>query len=396
MANAATRTAAQPPSLRQKQASPSSTLTRDERSKAQKAAQQTPRRHGSHTFSFGVSMNEKIFFIDNLATMLTAGLSIADALQTLMTEVRRGTMKRAIRSVLSQIENGGHLSEGLMQHPEIFPEHFISVIQVGEASGALSDVLTKLAQILKKDKALKSKVITAMIYPSIVVVAMIVIVIVLMLYVFPQLISIFEEVNVELPLQTKILIGTVNFTQKYGLYIGAVSLVLLTLLISGRKVHRVRYFYDSVLLRLPMFGGMAREVVLVRIFGNLQMLLISGVPILDAFHIVSRTANNLVYERALLEMANELELGKSLHESMSLRRHLFPTITITMVRVGEDTGKIDEVMIKLHAFYEGRVDTVFGNLSTIIEPVLLLMIGVAVGFIAVSVIMPIYNLAQAF
>lgn len=396
MATAAPTVAVQQPSLRQKQAAPSSQLTRDERSKAQEAAQQVPRKHGSHTFSFGVSMNEKIFFIDNLATMLTAGLSIADALQTLMTEVRRGTMKRAIRSVLFQIENGGHLSDGLLQHPEIFPPHFISVIQVGEASGALSDVLTRLAQILKKDKALRSKVITAMIYPSIVVTAMIVIVIILMIYVFPQLIAIFEEVNVELPLQTKILIGVVRFMQDNGLYVGGVAVIVGSLLISGRKVRRVRYFYDSILLRLPLVGTIAREVVLVRIMGNLQMLLVSGVPILDAFHIVSRAANNLVYERALLEMANELEFGKSLHESMGMRRLLFPTIAVTMVRVGEETGKIDEVMVKLHSFYEGRVDTVFGNLSTIIEPVLLLMIGVAVGFIAVSVIMPIYNLAQAF
>ncbi|MBI4090937.1 MAG: type II secretion system F family protein [Candidatus Komeilibacteria bacterium] len=396
MASTASASVVQPLSLRQDQAAPSSPLTHEEHGKAKKAAQRATRPHNSHTLSFGVSMNEKIFFIDNLATMLTAGLSIADSLQTLMTEVRGRTMKRAIRAVLFQIENGGQLSEGLMQHPEVFPSHFISVIQVGEASGALSDVLTRLAQILKKDKALRSKVITAMIYPSIVVVAMIAIVIILMIYVFPQLISIFEEVEVELPLQTRVLIGVVRFMQSNGLYVGSGLIVLAALLIFGRKIRRVRYVYDSIFLRLPFVGNIAREVVLVRVMGNLQMLLVSGVPILDAFHIVSRTANNLVYEGALIEMANELEVGKSLHETMATRRSLFPTLAVTMVKVGEETGKIDEVMSKLHLFYEGRVDTVFGNLSTIIEPVLLLAIGVAVGFIAVSVIMPIYNLTQAF
>lgn len=399
MAQAATATmqaSVQQP-LRQQQGAPSSLPTSAEKSKASqvvKRQQQRKKRKGMTLF--GVSQNEKIFFIDNLATMLTAGLSLSLALKTLITETKSKVMKRALLSIEHVIDNGRQLSDGLAEHPEVFPPLFIAVIRVGEASGTLSEVLARLADIAKKEKALKTKVISALIYPAIVVMAMIAIVIILMVYVFPQLITIFNEVGVELPLQTKILIAVVNFLQAYGIYVAGGSLVMILALLLGRKIRSVRRIYHVILLHVPFIGRVAQELALTRVLANIKMLMVSGVPIVQAFTIGSKTAGNLVYEDELLRISKKLELGNALHAVLAQKPGLFPSLAVTMAKVGEETGKLDEIMGKLQTFYENRVDTVFSNLSTIIEPFLLLSIGVMVGFIAVSVIMPIYNLAQAF
>jgi type II secretory pathway component PulF len=328
--------------------------------------------------------------------MLNAGLSLSLALKTLSTETRNKAMKRALASIEHVIDNGRQLSDGLAEHPEVFPPLFIAVIRVGEAGGTLSEVLARLADIAKKEKALRTKVISALIYPAIVVVAMIVIIVILMLYVFPQLIGIFNEVGADLPVQTKVLIAVVNFMQAYGLYVAGGSIVMLLLLLMGRKIRSVHKLYHAVMLRIPFVGKVAQELALTRVLSNIKMLMVSGVPIVQAFTIGSKTAGNLVYEDALVQISKKLELGNALHAVLAQQPRLFPSLAVTMAKVGEETGKLDEIMGKLHTFYQDRVDTIFSNLSTIIEPFLLLSIGVMVGFIAVSVIMPIYNLAQAF
>lgn len=381
--------------LREQHDALSSTLDAQSKERIAKRITVFKKRKGP-LFIGSVSRNDRIFFIDNLATMLNAGLSITLALATLASEAKKKIMKRALVSIQHEIANGGLFSQGLRDHPEIFSPLFISVVQVGEVGGTLNEVLARLAAVAKKEKALRTKIVSALIYPGIVVSAMIIIIIVLMLYVFPQLISIFEDVNIELPLQTKVLISTVRFMQAYGLYVLAVFLLLIAALIFARRLRQIRHMFDWVFLRLPFMGRVARELSLTRIFGNLKMLLTSGVPIVQSFTISSRTAGNLVYEKAMQEVARQLELGKSVHEMLAQDPNLFPTLVVTMSRVGEETGKLDEIMGKLEMFYETRVENVFANLSTIIEPVLLLCIGVMVGFIAVSIILPIYNLAQAF
>ena len=354
------------------------------------------RRKKKHGLLGHVSQNEKIFFIDNLATMLQAGLPLVMALSTLAMEAKSKTMRKALMATKFTVDSGGKLSEALKEHPEIFPPLFISVIEVGEAGGTLSDVLTRLAITVKKSKSLKSKIVNAMLYPVIVVIAIIVVVIVLMIYVFPQLIAIFKEVNVDLPIQTKIVIAMVDISQQYGLYILMGGFGFLAALMFGSRVRRIKHFYHAVAMRMPFVGGVWREVALTRAIGNLRMLMVSGVPIVEAFTITARTAGNLIFEDAFNEIGHEIELGQSVHESFAKRPRLFPSLSVSMARVGEETGKLDEIMGKLETFYEGRVENVFANLSTIIEPVLLLSIGVVVGFIAVAVIMPIYSLAQAF
>lgn len=382
--------------LRERTGSPSSVLSPQEKEIASHV-------HKSVTVkkpvNFGlklISRNDRIFFIDNLAAMLTAGLPLSMALQTLAGETKNKVMRNALRSIQHHVNNGDPFSDSLANHPELFSPLFVAVIQVGEATGSLAEVLTRLAERAKKEKALRSKILNAMLYPSIVVAAMIGIVIVLMIYVFPQLIAIFEEVQVDLPLQTKILIGIVTVLREYGLYCAAVGIIIIALLMFGKRVKKIRRVYHKIFLSVPLAGNIAKEVALTRILGNLKMLLTSGVPIVQSIRIAAQTAGNVVYEEALYELGKNLEVGTSVHEALAKKPKLFPSLAVTMTSVGEETGKLDEVIGKLEIFYENRVDNIFANLSTIIEPVLLLTVGVMVGFIAISVIMPIYDLAQAF
>lgn len=318
------------------------------------------------------------------------------ALETLIPEARTKRMKRVLQSIKFSIDAGGKFSETLKQFPDLFQPLYISVVEVGEAGGTLIEVFIKLAEIAKKARNLRSKIINALLYPVIVLIAMIVIVVILMLYVFPQLIAIFEEVKVELPLQTRILIGIVNAVQHYWIYMAAVAVALLLFFFLGLRYRRFRKILHQITLRVPFVGGLSREIVLIRLCGNLKMLMESGVPIVQGLTITARTAGNLAYEDAVVEIAHEVEFGKSLHEVFEKRPRLFPSLMVSLTRVGESTGKFDEILGKLESFFQTRVENVFANLSTIIEPALLLTVGAAVGFIAVSVIMPIYNLAQAF
>lgn len=362
-----------------------------------RGAQQVTQRTKRRRLLWGrISQTDRIFFIDNLATMMQAGLSLSLALETLIPESRTKQMKRCLRDIKLSVDSGSKFSESLKRFPELFAPLYIAVVEVGEAGGTLSEVLTKLAETTKKAKALRSKIISALLYPTIVVTAMIVIVVILMLYVFPQLIAIFEEVHAELPLQTRILIRIVTILQTKGLFIAGGVVVLAIIFFMGGRFRSVRRLYHRIWLRMLFVGPLWREVVLIRLCGNLKMLLESGVPIVQGLTIAARTAGNIVYEDAMREVASEVEIGKSLHDVFQKRPRLFPSLVVSMARVGEGTGKFDEILGKLEAFYQARVEAVFANLSTIIEPALLLTVGAAVGFIAVSVIMPIYNLAQAF
>ena len=382
--------------LRQQFGIPSSQPTAHDQQRLAKKPKML-KRHGKKVFMVRrISRNDRIFFIDNLATMLNAGLTLSLALRTLIGEAKHKAMRLAIEDIERTVDNGNQFSEGLLDHPEIFSPLFIAVVRVGETGGKLGEVLTRLTEIAKKERALRSKVINALIYPAIVSIAMVGIVVVLMLYVFPQLISIFKEVNVALPLQTRILIGTVGFLQEYGIFVGFAVIALFFLFLASRKIRSVHRFYHAVLLRLPFIGGVVRELSLTRLLSNLQMMMTSGVPIVQAFTIGSETAGNLVYEDTLLAVAKKLELGNALHTAFAEYPSLFPSLTVTMAKVGEETGTLDEIMGKLQSFYEQRVENIFANLSTIIEPAMLIVIGIMVGFIAVSVILPIYDLAQAF
>jgi len=317
-------------------------------------------------------------------------------LQTLEKETKNKYLKEIILSLKVKVENGQLLSSGMKEYPKVFTEMIIATVEVGENVGMLDDTLDNLAHILKAKKKLKSKVFGALMYPSIVLMALIGVSLFLSFYVFPQLISIFEGANVHLPIVLLAVQGAISILTLYGWYIlaGMVAIFVSVYLIF--KLSKPKLWLHYLLLKIPLVGKVIRELSLTRFSGNLRALLASGLSIVKSLNIVSKTLNNLYYRKHIQEMALELEKGISLARTMAKRPDLFPSLTIQLCEVGEQTGKLDDILTKISEFYEERVNNILANLSTIIEPVLLVLVGIAVGFIAVSIIAPMYELTNSF
>jgi type IV pilus assembly protein PilC len=343
-----------------------------------------------------VSLTDKIMFMDNLSTMLKAGLSLAPALNTLAKETKNKYFAGIIKRLYQFVENGQLVSTGLKDYPKIFSEMIVATIEVGESTGMMADTMGHLANILKAQKKLQSKITAALMYPCIVLVAIIGVSLFLALFVFPQMVSIFEGSGVKIP----IILRVVQFLDKnvriYGWYMlgGLVLLILLIRFIF--KYPKPKLWFDTLILKMPFVGNIIKEISLTRFTGNLHALLLAGLAIIRSLEIVAKTVDNRLYRQVILEMATELEKGVALSKAMSLRPHLFTSISIQLCSVGETTGELENILLKISNFYEERVNNVMSNLSVIIEPVLLILVGLAVGFIAVSVIGPIYEMTSKF
>lgn len=344
----------------------------------------------------GVSLTDKMLFLDNLSTMLKAGLALAPALQTLKKEVRNKYFQNIIEYLHQHVENGQLLSKGMKYYPKVFSEMIIATMEVGENTGMLADSAGHLSDILRAQKRLRSKVIGALMYPSIVLIALIGVSLFLAMTVFPQLIGMFIEAGVELPFVLRVVQWVNYFLRNNGLYVIGGIIVLATGLKYFFKLEKPKFFLHTFLLRVPFVGQIIKELSLTRFAGNLTALLAAGLSIVKALEIVSQTVSNLKYRKVIIEMSEELEKGYSLEKSMKEREDLFPSLAIQLCRVGETTGELENILKKIARFYEDRVNNVLSNLSVILEPILLVMVGIAVGFIAISVIGPMYELTNSF
>lgn len=354
-----------------------------------------PHKKGLSLFN-NVSITDKMLFMDNMSTMLRAGLSLTPALKTIKNELKNKYFKEILDYLCIHIENGQTLSTGMKHYPKVFPEMVIATIEVGENTGMLADTFGHLADIMKRQKELRSKVIGAMMYPTIVILALIVVSGFLALVIFPQLIGLFESGGVRLPFVLRA-VDKINFiVRNYWHFTigGFIVLVVLLKIIFSKEAPKL--FLHKMLLKVPFLGKLNRELALTRFAGNLNALLAAGLAIVQSMEIVAKTLGNLKYKEEVLLIAKELEKGHSLQDSMAERPDLFPSLTVQLIQVGETTGQLEEILAKVAKFYEDRVNNVLNNLSTILEPFLLVVVGVAVGFIAVSVIGPMYELTNSF
>lgn len=343
-----------------------------------------------------VSLTDKMLFMDNMSTMLRAGLSLTPALKTIQQEIKNPYFKKILKYLFDHIENGQTLSTGMKHYPKVFPGMVIATIEVGENTGMLADTFGHLADIMKRQKELRSKIVGAMMYPTIVILALLVVSGFLALVIFPQLIGLFESGGVKLPFILRA-VEVINFVVRGYWYLiigGFIVLIFLLKIIFSKAGPKL--LLHKILLKLPFIGKINRELALTRFAGNLNALLAAGLPIVQSMEIVAKTLGNLRYKKEVILIAKELEKGKSLHSAMAKRPDLFPSLTIQLVQVGETTGQLEEILAKIFQFYEDRVNNVLDNLSTILEPVLLVIVGVAVGFIAISVIGPMYELTNSF
>lgn len=343
----------------------------------------------------GVPLTEKIFFIQNLQVMVRVGISLAAALRTLAEQTTHKRFRIVIHDLYARVEKGTPFARALSAHPNIFPDLMVSMIESGEVSGKLDDVLKHVTEQLKKDHELISKVRGAMLYPSIIVVAMGGIGTAMMVFVIPKLLNIFSEFNAELPLPTRVLIAASKFTTKNGPYLAlALLLCVVGVRLWIKKTERGKKLFHGLLLHLPIFGAIIKKVNLARISRTFSSLLTTDIPIVQTSTITAKTIANIHYRIALADLSEKLKKGSQVSQVLASYPHLFPPVVSQLARVGEESGSLDNVLGELASFYEEEVDQIMKNLPSVIEPLLILILGVGVGAMAVAIIMPMYSLTQ--
>jgi len=336
---------------------------------------------------------EVITFVHLLSVMVKAGMPLSKSLNALAKQTTSAKFGKVIGDVSMNISNGSTFADSLSKHPGVFDELFVNMIRVGELSGTLESILFLLAEQKKKDYELKSKVKGAMIYPAVILFVMLIVGIVVMVYVIPKLAAIFSNMNVELPATTRFLIATSSFLVNYGLYLVPVMILLgflLKKLVTGRGSAAV----DKIILKLPVFGEIAKKINIARFARTTSSLVKGGVAISTALKTVSKTLSNHCYQESVAAASEKIEKGLSLKEILEGFEGLYPPLVLQMIEVGEETGSLDDILMDLAEFYEGEISEITKNLSTIIEPLLMIVMGAAVGFFALSIIQPMYSIGD--
>ncbi len=343
---------------------------------------------------FGVSLQEQILFARHLSLMAKAGVSVLDSLQLLKKQTRSGAMISILDSASRGVAEGQFLSAALAPHKNAFGDLFLNIVKIGETSGTLPENLTYLAEELSKKSQLQSKIRGAMIYPAIIVIGVISIISFLVFFLFPKIIPVFKTLNVQLPLPTRILIAVANFAQAYTISIALGILALIIIFWLILKIRRVKKFFHRFLLMIPIVGSLSRAVNMSSFCRTLSILLRSGSRIVESLGTSGNTLGNLIYRDKIIEAGEVVRKGGQLSEHLEQFPKLFSPMLSQMIFVGEKTGNLSETLQYLGGFYEEEIDNTTKNLSTTIEPILLIILGGIVGFVAIAVITPIYGITQ--
>ncbi len=340
-----------------------------------------------------IPFQEKILFTKHLSTMYKAGIPLPEIVQTLVSQTKSDSFKKVLRHVVSEIENGQTLSKALSAFPRIFDQFYVSLIQISEESGTLEENLEFLAIQMTKDYSLRKKVKAALLYPAIVLSAMLILGGFLAIFILPRLVDFFESFDIELPVTTRILLFIAKTMQNYGVLIIGLIILFVVLFRLFIQIPKVKFYWHIVLLKMPIVGILVSYSQVARFARNLGTLVKSGVPIVKSLEVTTDTLSNLKFKRDLGEITKTLGKGKNIGITMENKRYWeYPLIVSKMISVGEKSGKLDEVLIYLSEFYDDEIDDLSKNLSTILEPILLIIMGIGVGFVALSIITPIYEL----
>ncbi len=346
----------------------------------------------SFSFSRGVSLTEKMFFTRNLQIMITAGIALPKSLTILSNQVKSKRLKDALLEVEGEVIKGNSFADSLAKHPNIFSKFFTSIIKVGEESGTLEEGLKVLTRQMEREQDLRSKVIGAMVYPAVIVCVMIGVGILMLIMVVPKLAETFKDLNVELPPTTKFIIflGTFLATKGYIVILLVVGLIFLIRRIA--KTKGGKRFLDLITLKFPIISPIIKKTNSAHTVRTLSSLIVSGVPIIEALDIVSSTLGNIYFQNAIIDATEKVKKGSKLSEALKPYEKLYSSLVIQMIQVGEETGETSGILLKLADFFEEEVTNATRNLSSIIEPLLMLLIGGIVGFFAVSMFQPIYSM----
>lgn len=338
------------------------------------------------------SNKDVVLFTRQLSTLIDADMPLAEGLRTLAKQVDKIAFKKIITEVSEAVESGQALSVALAAHPQLFGSFYIKLVQSGEVSGKLHESLLYLADYLEKSQSINSKIKGALAYPAFVVFALVVVTAIMVVYVLPQLLSIFEDIgDVQLPITTRVLIWVTTFVNTYLYFI--VVFVLAAIVMSWRFLGTPsgRAWLDNAKITMPSLGEVVRNLYLARISESLSTLIKSGIPILDALHITSDLVGNMNYQKILLDAEENVRAGGTISETFSKYNEI-PPLTTSMVAIGEKTGKLDYMLTHISKYYKSESETAIGSISQLIEPILVLLLGIAVAILVSAILLPIYNL----
>lgn len=342
----------------------------------------------------GVKMHDKVLFARNLGAMIEAGLSVSRALAVMERQTKNAKLKEVLQSVQTNISQGKTLSDSMKIWPKVFSQLFISMVHAGEESGTLANSLKIVALQMDKAYAMQRKIRGAMMYPSVILVAMIAIAILMLKYIVPSLMKTFTEMEIELPATTRFVLFISELVQNQGL------LLLLAVVVIGGGIF---YFYKTstgiklfhkAFLKIPIIGGIVKQVNTARTARTLSSLLNAGVDVVESVKITSEVIQNYYYRKVLVEATGAISKGELMSKVFNANEELYPVFIAEMMAVGEETGKISEMLLGVANFYEDEVDQKTKDMSTIIEPFLMIFIAIGVGFFAVAMISPMYSLVD--
>lgn len=342
-----------------------------------------------------IPVKEKLVFIQNLSVMIKASIPVLTAFRTLSEQTENKQLSKILKQIALKLEQGSSLTDSMRPYPKVFNELFINMINSGEVSGKLEEVLHHLHLQTKKQYALTSRVKGALTYPLIVVVAMFGIGIFMMVFVIPKITAVFTEYQVALPLATRILIGTSNFLANQWIISLLSAAAIFYIFAKILKTRNGKYFFQAIALRAPIFGPIIKKINLANFARTTSSLLKTDIMIVNAFQITANTLGNLHYREAVLDISEKIKKGGQINEVIKNYPDFFPPMVTQMIAIGEQTGEITDILEDLAVFYEEEVDQIMQNLPSIIEPLLILLLGAGVGGIAIAIIMPMYSLTSS-
>ena len=340
-----------------------------------------------------VALADLVIFTRQLATMIDAGLAMVQSLQGLAEQTTNKVMRDVIKDVCARVEAGDSFSEALQKHPKVYNRLYVSMVSAGEKGGLLAEILSRLATYLENTARLRKKVKSALMYPTVVSVVAVLITTFLLVKVVPVFGDVYSGFGAKLPAPTQFLIDLSNLIKKYLLFLvvgvgGAVYGWFYFI-----KTPAGREFWDGRRIKLPIFGGIAHKICLARFTRTLASLIRSGVPILEVLQIVSQTVGNVIMEKAIRAAASDIERGQSISSALS-KHPVFPSMVIRMITAGEQTGKIDNMLERISDFLDEEIETVLSGLTSMIEPILIVFLGVVIGGMVICMFLPIFKLSD--
>ena len=342
-----------------------------------------------------VNFSDIVNFTRQVAMMLNAGLTLIEALDILKKQTTKQSFKKIINDITEEIKAGSSFSTALRKYTSYFSHLYIALVRAGEASGKLTEILLKLADNLEKEREFKEKVKGALIYPAIIIIAMIIVIFIMITFVLPKLLNLYKDFNMNLPFTTTLLIFISSFMTKFWPLVAVGVFLIVIVFRNYLKTKEGKFIYDSTLLKIPVLKEIIKTSSLVDVTRTLSILIGSGVSILEALEIVKDTLENVVYQKAFLNIYKKVEKGVSLGTAME-EEEIFPPILVQMTQVGEQTGHLDETLARISRYFEMESELAVKAMTTLIEPAILVFLGVSVGFLVMSVITPIYNLTSSF